>query len=686
MAMSQRRSDLFCSPSLVSRLLTLASELQRGRHTSSDASSGSKLAPFEDPSSIFSLREGSFNTSNWKIVDSRRFGIHNSTLSFSSRKVLQVLQRKGFQAYLVGGCVRDLILRRKPKDFDVVTTANLKQIKEQFNRCRVIGRKFPICQVCISGSMVEVSSFETVPMGANKRRKFQLSQMPKSCDKKDFVRWKDSMRRDFTVNGLLFDPFVHTIYDYVDGIKDIKASKLRTVIPARLSFKEDCARILRGLRIVARLGLQFSRETAAALEDLSPSIMTLSKDRLMMELNFMMAYGAAEPSIYFLQKYKILDVLLPFQASYLSDQTKNQSAGSSIMLMKLLSHLDKLLAADRPCSCTLWLGLLVFHLALVNHPQSALVIWTFSSILYLGTWKRALKFVRENNIGHVHFVPEILTPLGTESDEVILEEASYFVSLVKSSVNTFTSSEALLKSLARYSMTSPSSRFDVFFSKKVGKDVANLFDGMVKDIKSYDRKREMGDINYELLKKGDADETRFVLGKIIFDTMNSELIHQQRQESLMDTKPIHQRGQKSLEDTEIIHQQLKSHEDAELSHQQRHKIPEDKKSIHQQKQKSLEDTEYINQQGQRSLEDTLIPKLEKSLEKKEVILQQSQILSEETEPIHQLSQKSLEDTDLIHLERQNSLEDTRKLVHVRQKNQSSPATDKFQRPLSALFK
>ncbi|KAJ6804514.1 putative poly(A) polymerase I [Iris pallida] len=535
--------------------------------------------------------------------------------------------------------------------------------------------------------MVEVSSFETVPTGAKKIPKFQLSQMSKCCDKKEFVRWKDSMRRDFTINGLLFDPFVHTIYDYVDGIKDIKASKLRTVIPASLSFKEDCARILRGLRIVARLGLQFSRETASALQDLSSSIMTLSKDRLMMELNFMMAYGAAEPSIYLLQKYKILEVLLPFQAAYLSDQTKNQIAGSSVMLMKLLSHLDKLLAADRPCSCSLWLGLLVFHLALVNHPQSAVVIWTFSTILYLGTWKRAVTFVRENNTGHVHFVPEILTPLGTESDELILEETSYFVSLVKSSVNTFTSSEAHLESLARYSMTSPSPDLDVLFSKNVGKDVAKLFDVMVKDTKSHDRKRETDDINYELLKKGDADETRFVLGKIIFDTMSSELIHQQRLEPLKDTELIHQQRQKSVEeDKEVIRQQLQSLKDTELIHPQ---------------EKSLEEIECIHQQRQRLPKDTkLIHKLDKSLEDTEVIHQQSRKSSEDAEPIHQLSQnppedselnhqqrqKSLEYTELIHQQRQESLKDTRKPAHVRLKNHSSPATIKVQRPLSALFK
>lgn len=424
--------------------------------------------------------------------------------------------------------MRDLLLKRTPKDFDVVTTASLEQVKKVFSRCRVVGRHFPICQVHVKGSMIEVSSFKNRSKDIEEIQAVVFSQMSNTCDKKDYICWKDSMERDFTINSLFFDPFDGSIYDYVDGIKDISTSKVRTVIPAHLSFIEDCARILRGLRIAARLDLQFSEETAYAIQEYSSSIKTLDKQRLLMELNFMLAYGAAKSSIRFLHQFKLLEILLPFHAAYLADQTKKQPGESSVMLMKLFSNVDKLIAADRPCNCSLWLGLLAFHLTLVEHPQDPLVVLMISSILHHGTWCKATEFARRNVKGLVHFVPEILQPSESKSDELLLEETSCLASLVKSSVNALTRMDVLQQSMDKYPESLPCLGL-VFVSEKMGRRVAKLFDVLGKDIKSYNKKRETYDINYGLLKAGDPDETRFVLGKVILDSVLGELPHVQRQ-------------------------------------------------------------------------------------------------------------------------------------------------------------
>lgn len=479
-------------------------------------------------------------------MDSRTLGFKSSHISQSTWTVLKILQAKGFEAYLVGGCVRDLILGKTPKDFDVVTTATLAEIKKQFHRCIVIGRRFPICQVYMYGCKTEVSSFDTVHIDAHQRERILL-EMPKECVKKDFELWKDSMRRDFTINGLFYDPFVNSIYDYVDGIRDVIASEVRTVIPAHLSFTEDCARILRGLRIVARLGLRFSRDTDIAVQDLASSILTLGKARLVMELNFMFAYGAAVPSICVLQKYKLLDRLLPIQAAYLTDQAKKQLGESSIMLMKLFSHVDELLAADHPSDCNLWLGLLAFHLALVEHPQNALVVWNFASVLYFGTWKTGVKYASESVRKHVGFAPEILELSGTkydnllldetELDESLLEETSNLISLINSSLDAFINPEALEKSLAKYQIILPCSEsvtgHQMIFSERAIRNVTKLFDDLGVDLRSYSRTRETSDVNYEMLKRGDADETRFVLAKIILATLKDEHACQMNEEASM---------------------------------------------------------------------------------------------------------------------------------------------------------
>ncbi|KAG6519477.1 hypothetical protein ZIOFF_022971 [Zingiber officinale] len=317
-------------------------------------------------------------------------------------------------------------------------------------------------------------------------------------------------------------------------------------------------------------------------------------------MNFMLAYGAAESSIYALQKFKLLDILLPIQVSGIpADLSEQYSQGvlwhpeewfafdsedknmlsefdwneldvrfsptfismtadtsiavtmcasiaadpekgtlavqhvvQSIIEPKLFSTADKYFSTDRPANGKLWSAIMAFHLALVENPQDSLVVWTFSTILYRGTWNNAIEIAKQNErVHHVQFIPEIHASINPKSDEEILEEVSHLASLIKTSVNSLTSIDALEKSLGRYG-NPPSSRMTVLdlsnsslqliTSKRMGKDVATLFDVLESKIKSYNNKREGCQINYELLKKGNADEIRFVLGKIIMETMNSK--------------------------------------------------------------------------------------------------------------------------------------------------------------------
>ncbi|XP_077246836.1 uncharacterized protein LOC143886662 [Tasmannia lanceolata] len=532
MAISHR-NILLHSKSPFSFLQTLIFDLQRLKHTFAGETESVSLHGAIVSDSASSI--GRFDTSTWKTVDSRIVGIKNWMISSPIWTVLKVLKEKGFATYLVGGCVRDLILSKTPKDYDVVTTASLKQIKKQFRRALIVGRRFPICHVKIKDVVIEVSSFETTDQHIKEKEQV-LCQLPISCDNEDFIRWKNSMKRDFTINSLFYDPSMNKIYDYADGMRDLKKAKLQTVIPAHLSFKEDCARILRGLRIAARLGLAFSKETATAIQDLSSSIMNLDKSRLMMELNFMLAYGAAERSLRVLQNFKVLEIMLPIHAAYLVEQAKNQRAQSSNMLMKLFSSMDKLLAPDRPCDCGLWVGLLSFHLALVNHPQEALVVWTFASILFHGNWVKAVEFARENSQMCVPFIPEISEASGIESDESLQEAVFYLASLVKSSIHALTSTDILLESMSKYPLSTCSGL--VFISNQKGKFVSELFDVFTTDMHSYDLKRESYNIDCKLLSKGNKNETRFVLGKVIMDMMSSMcILEQNKNGAVKEGKP-----------------------------------------------------------------------------------------------------------------------------------------------------
>ncbi|VAI10258.1 unnamed protein product [Triticum turgidum subsp. durum] len=330
----RRCTDLSSLPSpapLLSRLSSAASRLLQIRKYGSRKEDGGGLRKGRSSSAS---RPGFIDPSSWKHFDSRTVGIPVGAIPRNCMAVLQMLKRKGFEAYLVGGCVRDLLLKRAPKDFDVITTASLKEIKKHvFPRCFIVGKRFPICLVRWRGSLFEVSSFKTNTTQVKGNENVNCSEETDGHDEVDILRWKDSLRRDFTVNSLFFNPFNHRVYDYVNGVKDLRKNKVCTVIPAHVSFKEDPARILRGLRVAARLGFQFSSETSTAIRDLSPSIINIDKTRLAMEMKYMLSYGAAESSIRLLRKYGLLDILLPFQAAYLSDQLKGKSSDRGLMLM-----------------------------------------------------------------------------------------------------------------------------------------------------------------------------------------------------------------------------------------------------------------------------------------------------------------------------------------------------------------
>ncbi|MCE0482070.1 hypothetical protein HAX54_040461 [Datura stramonium] len=460
---------------------------------------------------------GEIDFSKWRKFYSRDFGISNSMIPASATIVLKVLQSGGFEAYLVGGCVRDLILNRIPKDFDVITTARLLQIRSRFHRAIIVGRRFPICRVHINGSIVEVSSFDTVAKQTGKREKLFVPKMPKEFHQKDFILWKNSTHRDFTVNSLFFDPSVNTIYDYADAMMDLKSSQLRTLVPAHLSFQEDCARILRGLRLAARLKLSFSEEIEIAIRKLSSSIMKLDKSRLMMEVNYMLSYGAAEPSLSLLQRYNILGMLLPFHAGHLAQQSNKQLSESSVMLMKLFSSLDQLVSCGRPSHDSLWVALLAFHLALITDPQEAFVVLSFASVLYHGNWKEGVKFARRHSDAASVYAPEILDSQGSISDDELVGRVTELAVLAQNSIDILTDKDSLQEAMSKF----PGSPYSglVFVSKKMGKGVEVIFDVLIEDVRSLKTRRNSFEIDYTLLGKGQTCETRFVLGKVILATI-----------------------------------------------------------------------------------------------------------------------------------------------------------------------
>ncbi|ESQ45666.1 hypothetical protein EUTSA_v10010292mg [Eutrema salsugineum] len=452
----------------------------------------------------------------WKKLNSKELGITNSMIPKPARQVLSGLKSKGHNVYLVGGCVRDLILKQTPKDFDILTSAELREVVRAFSRCEIVGRRFPICHVHIGNDIIEVSSFSTSAQNSPRNMRTGSEKSNGSCDE-DSIRFNNCLQRDFTINGLMFDPYAKVVYDYLGGIEDIRKAKVRTVVHAGISFQEDCARILRGTRIAARLGFTISKETAHFVKKLSFLVQRLHRGRILMEMNYMLAYGSAEASLRLLWKFGILEILLPIQAAYFVHSGFKRRDKRTNMLLSLFANLDKLLAPDRPCHSSLWLAILALHKALAAQPRYPSVVAAFSLAVHNGgDVLEAIKITRKITKPHNRSFFELLEPEKLDS-QTLLDEVMDFDLAVKEALGQMTDGFFISKAMAAYPQAPYSDM--VFIPLDLYLDARRLFECVKENaLKSFVPKQD-SKIDYTSLSSGDLPEVRHVFARVVFDTV-----------------------------------------------------------------------------------------------------------------------------------------------------------------------
>lgn len=222
--------------------------------------------------------------------------------------IIRRLTRKGHTAYLVGGCVRDLLLGVEPKDFDIATSARPRQVKRTFRNCRVIGRRFRLAHVIFGSKIIEVSTFR------------QCTDSEKSDDPDDHLIRDDNVfgtpeadarRRDFTINGLFYDLQQGTVIDYVGGLRDIERKTLRMIGDPDIRFQEDPIRILRAIKFAARLGVHISPKTMQYIETHRGMIARSAPPRILEEILRMSRGVASRKSFDLMLDTRVLEVVLP---------------------------------------------------------------------------------------------------------------------------------------------------------------------------------------------------------------------------------------------------------------------------------------------------------------------------------------------------------------------------------------
>ncbi len=268
-----------------------------------------------------------------RIVEAASYGLAPGRISPHARQVIERLKDAGYSAYLVGGCVRDLILGKEPKDFDVVTQARPEEIRQVFRNARLIGRRFRLAHVHFGREIVEVATYRAAP-----------AEAPEDDGGNVFgTLEEDAFRRDFTVNALYYDPDEGLITDYVNGLQDLAQGELRVIGDPEARFREDPVRMLRAVRFAAKLRLRLTEDGRRLVPALGPLLQGVAPARLFEEVLKLFHTGDAAATYEALCEHRLFEVLFPGVAAVLGPHADPDS-----LLSRALANSDLRIAEDKP--------------------------------------------------------------------------------------------------------------------------------------------------------------------------------------------------------------------------------------------------------------------------------------------------------------------------------------------------
>lgn len=247
-----------------------------------------------------------------RVLERSEHSISRADISESALRVLYRLNKAGFQAYLVGGGVRDLMLGREPKDFDVCTDAHPDEVRELFRNCRLIGRRFRLAHVRFGREIIEVATFRALPSAdGDQNGDVEVRDGRVIRDNVYGTLEEDAQRRDFTVNALYYNIADFSVVDYSTGLDDLDNGLLRLIGDAETRLREDPVRMLRAVRFAAKLGFRIAPEIEALMPAMAPLLADIPAARLFEEFLKLFQGGAALPTFELLRRYALFGYLFP---------------------------------------------------------------------------------------------------------------------------------------------------------------------------------------------------------------------------------------------------------------------------------------------------------------------------------------------------------------------------------------
>jgi len=290
------------------------------------------------------------------IIPAAKLDVLSSQFSDAAIIVVKELQEAGYEAYLVGGCVRDVLLGRKPKDFDVSTSASPEEVRDIFRNSRIIGRRFRITHVRLKGELIEVTTFRANPHEKQNASRNELREGDEGQLTRDNVFGtldEDAFRRDFTINALYYDPIEGVVLDYMNSVEHIKNGVLETIGDMEQRFTEDPVRMLRAIRFSAKFDFELPTDIYELIKEKQNLISTVSAPRMFEEVLKLFHSGQAVKTFHLLCDIGLFKLMFPFTAEYLVP-------GEVSLPEKALRNTDKRISEGKPVipaflfTCLLW--------------------------------------------------------------------------------------------------------------------------------------------------------------------------------------------------------------------------------------------------------------------------------------------------------------------------------------------
>jgi poly(A) polymerase len=250
-----------------------------------------------------------------EVLSSSQHSLQRNQFSRYAVNIVERLQTAGYQAYLVGGCVRDLMLNIEPKDFDVATSATPEQVRAEFRNARIIGRRFKLVHIHFGREIIEVATFRANhPQDDEDEDSNQSSRNESGRILRDNVYGtleEDAQRRDFTINALYYDPVTERVLDFANGVHDIRNRLIRLIGDPQQRYKEDPVRMLRAVRFAAKLDFGIEKHSATPIRPLAPMLRDIPSARLFEEVLKLFLSGYAEATFEMLVDLELFEPLFP---------------------------------------------------------------------------------------------------------------------------------------------------------------------------------------------------------------------------------------------------------------------------------------------------------------------------------------------------------------------------------------